>query len=188
MKVNANTLRPGHVIEHDGKRLSVIKYDLILPGKGNAFIAVEMRDVLTGTKTNARFRTGDTVERLTTEERQVQFLYAEGDHFMFMDNESFEQFTVERDMIGEPAAFLQEGMTVTLNSVEGSPIGVQLPSQVTMTVTEADPVVKGQTASSSYKPAILENGIKVMVPPHIQTGTRIVVNPIEREYLERAKD
>lgn len=188
MKVNANTLRPGHVLEHEGKRYAVIKYDLILPGKGNAFIAVEMRDVLTGVKTNARFRTGDTVERLMTNEREVQFLYEEGENLVFMDNETYDQFMVSRDMVGDPAAFLKEGMTVLLNTVEGSPIGVQLPGQVTMEVVEAEPVVKGQTASSSYKPAVLENGVKIMVPPHIAAGTRVVVNPTDREYVERAKD
>ena len=188
MKINANTIRPGNVIEHEGKQWAVLKIQLIQPGKGGAFIQVEMRDVRTGIKTNERWRTQDTVEKLTTEEKECQFLFAEGDILTFMDNETYEQFTLNRDMVGDAADFLQDGMAVTVNTVEGSPIGIELPATVTMEVVEADPVVKGQTASSSYKPAVLENGVRVMVPPHITAGTRIVVNPSDRSYIERAKD
>jgi elongation factor P len=188
MKVQSNTIRPGNVIEHDGRRWIVINYELITPGKGNAFIAVEMRDVTTGTKTNARFRTADTVDRLTTDNRECQYLFVDGENLTFMDNETFDQFLVPAELVGEPAVFLQEGMTVVVTLVEGAAIGVEMPKSVTLTITEADPVVKGQTASSSYKPAILENGVRVMVPPHITTGTRIVVSPIDRTYMERAKD
>lgn len=188
MKVQANTIRPGNVIENEGRRWIVINYDLITPGKGNAFIAVEMRDVTTGTKTNARFRTADTVERLMTDSRECQFLFADGDNLTFMDNETFDQFMVPTELVGEPAVFLQEGMTVVVTLVEGSAIGVEMPKSVTLEIVEADPVVKGQTASSSYKPAVLENGVRVMVPPHIATGTRVVVSPSDRTYMERAKD
>ncbi|MET4700490.1 elongation factor P [Constrictibacter sp. MBR-5] len=188
MKINANTIRPGMVIDHDGRQWAVMKIQLIQPGKGGAFIQVEMRDVRTGTKTNERWRTQDTVEKLTTEDRECQFLFADGDNLTFMDNASYEQFMIGRDTIGDDADFLQDGMAVTVATVEGTPIGITLPSTVTLEVMEAEPVVKGQTASSSYKPAILSNGVRVMVPPHIAVGTRIVVNPTERTYLERAKD
>jgi elongation factor P len=187
MKVQANTLRPGHVIEHQGRQYAVVKYELILPGKGNAFIAVDMRDVRTGVKTNERWRTADTVEKLTTDERACTVLFAEGDQMTLMDTETYDQFTVPRDMAGDAAVFLTDGMEVMVDRVEGTPVGVQPPPHVTLTVTEADAVVRGQTASSSYKPAMLENGVKVMVPPHIETGTRIVVNTADSTYVERAK-
>ncbi len=187
MKINANTIRPGHVIDHDGKQWAVLKIQLIQPGKGGAFIQVEMRDVRTGTKTNERWRTQDTVEKLSTEQKECQFLFADGDIFTFMDNESYEQFTLNRDTIGDGADFLRENIEVTVNFVESSPIGIELPSTVTLRVDQADPVVRGQTAASSYKPAILENGVRVMVPPFVETGDRVVVNPTERTYLERAK-
>ncbi|MEK9682965.1 MAG: elongation factor P [Rhodospirillaceae bacterium] len=188
MKVNANTLRPNHVIEHEGKRYSVLKYDLILPGKGNAFIAIDMRDVSTGVKTNVRFRTQETVEKLTTDEKTCTILFMEENFITLMDSESFDQFTVEKNMAGDAAIFLSDGMEVQVNTVEGTPVGLTPPSSVTLLVSEADAVVKGQTASSSYKPAIMENGVKVMVPPHIQAGTRIVVNTADSSYVERAKD
>lgn len=188
MKINANTIRPGMVIEHDGRQWAVIKIQLIQPGKGGAFIQVDMRDVRTGTKTNERWRTADTVEKLTTDDKECQFLFADGDNFTFMDNATYEQFMVGRDTIGDDAEFLQDGMPVTVSTVEDTPIGVTLPSTVTLEVVEAEPVVKGQTASSSYKPAIMSNGVRIMVPPHIAVGTRVVVNPTERTYLERAKD
>lgn len=188
MKVVANTLRAGHAIEHENRHYMVIKHELILPGKGNAFIALDMRDVMTGTKTNVRFRTGDTVERLHTDEREAQFLYREDALFTFMDNETYDQFTMDAETVGEKADFLQDGMAIRINTVDSTPIGVALPTTVVLEVIEADPVVKGQTASASYKPAILENGMRILVPPHIVTGTRIVVHTENREYVERAKD
>ncbi len=188
MKVQSNTIRPGNVIEHEGRRWVVINYELITPGKGNAFIAIEMRDVQTGTKTNARFRTADSVERLLTDTRECQFLFADGDNLNFMDNETFDQFIIPADQVGDASVFLQEGMTLVITLVEGTAIGVEMPKSVTLEVVEADPVVKGQTASSSYKPAVLENGVRIMVPPHITTGTRVVISPTERTYMERAKD
>ncbi len=188
MKVNANTLRAGQVLEHNGKLWVVAKTAIVQPGKGGAFIQVEMKDVRSGTKTIERFRTQETVERARLDEHEMQFLFADGDSFTFMDNESFEQITITRDLIGEPAVFLQDGMAVTVQMYEGSPLSVELPATVTLGIIEAEPVVKGQTASSSYKPAILENGVKVMVPPHIESGTRIVINTADATYLERAKE
>ena len=188
MKIQANTIRPGYVIEHDGKQWNVLKTELLLPGKGSAFVQVEMRDVKSGNKTNMRYRTSETVEKLMVEEKECTFLYADDDNLTFMDGETFEQFALPRDILGDRAAYLQDGMTVTSELIDGSVTGIQLPQHITTTVVEADPVVKGQTASSSYKPAVIENGMRVMVPPHIEAGTRIVVNTQDSSYVERAKD
>ncbi|MCY4550465.1 MAG: elongation factor P [Defluviicoccus sp.] len=187
MKVNANTIRPGHVIEHDGKQWSVLKIQILQPGKGGAFVQVEMRDVMTGTKSNERFRTQESVEKLMVDEKSCTYLYRADDSVTLMDTETYEQFDLPVGMIGGPVAYLQDGMTITLDLIEGKPVAARLPQQVTMAVTEADPVVKGQTASSSFKPAMLENGARVMVPPHIEAGTRIVVNTEDGSYIERAK-
>lgn len=188
MKVNANTIRPGNVLEYNGRLWLVLKAQNIMPGKGAAVTQVEMRDIRSGTKVNERFRTQETVERARLDEHEMQFLYSEDDRFTFMDNETFEQLEMDRETIGDPAQFLQEGMVCTVTTHEGTPLSVALPPTVTMTVMEAEPVVKGQTASSSFKPAIVENGAKVMVPPHIETGTRIVINTADGTYSERAKD
>ncbi len=188
MKVLANTLRPGHAIEHDGKKYVVVKYELILPGKGNAFIAVDMRDAITGVKTNERFRTQETVEKLMTSEKTCTMLFSDGDQINLMESETYDQFNVHIDMAGEAGIFLVEGMEVTVDTVDDMPVGIRLPQHVTLEISEADAVVKGQTASSSYKPAILENGVKTMVPPHIGAGTRVVINTSDATYVERAKD
>jgi elongation factor P len=188
MKINAIDIKPGYVLEHQGKLWMVVKRELIQPGKGGAFAQIEMRDLRAGTKTNERFRTQETVERVRLDEKEMQFLYFDGNLATFMDNESFEQTVVDRAMIGEAGDFLAEGMVCTLQLYEGEPMSVSLPQSVTMRVTEADPVVRGQTASSSYKPGKLENGRRVMLPPHIEAGTRIVVNTADGSYVERAKD
>ena len=188
MKINANLIRPGNILEHNGKQWGVLKIQLIQPGKGGAFIQVEMRDIRTGIKTQERWRTADTVEKLQVEEKECTFLFSDGDLLTFMDSETYEQFSLARDIVGDPAAFLQDGMPVTVDLVEGSPVSVTLPSTVTMTLTEADPVVKGQTAASSYKPGKLENGLRVLIPPFVEAGTRIVVNTNDGTYVERAKD
>lgn len=188
MKVNANTLRPGHVLEHNGKLWSVARTQIVQPGKGGAFIQVEMKDVRTGTKNTERFRTQETVERARLDEHEMTFLFSDGDLFTFMDKESFEQMNIGRDIIGDPAVYLQEGMACTVQTFEESPLAVEIPSTVVMAVVECEPVVKGQTASSSYKPGLLENGERVMIPPHVEQGTRIVVNTADGTYLERSKD
>lgn len=188
MKIQANQIRPGAVLEHEGRQYSVLKIQLIQPGKGGAFIQVEMRDIKSGTKTNVRWRTQDTVEKLNVEERECTYLYGDEDTLTFMDAQTFDQFALPRDVLGDRAAFLQDNMPVIVDFVEGKPVSVNLPATVTLEVSHADPVVKGQTASSSYKPAMLENGIRVMVPPHIETGTRVVVNTADSSYVERAKD
>jgi elongation factor P len=188
MKINAIDIKPGNVLEHQGKLWLVMKRELIQPGKGGAFAQIEMRDLRSGNKTNERFRTQETVDRVRLDEKEMQFLYFEGDQATFMDNETFEQVTVTKEMIGEPGDFLSEGMMCTLQLYEGEPMSVTIPQTVTMAVVEADPVVKGQTASSSYKPGKLENGRRVLIPPHVEAGTRIVVNTADGSYVERAKD
>ena len=188
MKINAIDIKPGNVLEHSGKLWVVLKRELIQPGKGGAFAQVEMRDIKSGTKTNERYRTQETVERVQLDEKEMQFLFMEGDHVTFMDTESYEQIMVDRSLIGDPADFLKENMMVTVQLYEGTPMSVTLPQSVTMTVVEADAVVRGQTASSSYKPGKLDNGRRVMIPPHIEAGTRIVVNTADGSYVERAKD
>jgi elongation factor P len=188
MKINAIDIKPGNVLEHQGKLWIVLRRELVQPGKGGSFAQVEMRDLRGGSKLNERFRTQETVERVRLDEKEMQFLYFEGDLATFMDNENYEQLTVNREMIGEPADFLREGMICTIQLYEGAPLGVELPQTVIMTVVEADPVVKGQTASSSYKPGKLENGRRIMIPPHVEAGTRLVVNTGDGSYVERAKD
>ena len=188
MKINGNSIKPGNIIEHQGRLWRAVKTQHTQPGKGGAYLQVELKDIRDGTKLNERFRSSETVERVRLDEHPYQFLFASGDEYTFMDQDTFEQITLNSDLIGEPAVFLQEGMVVTLESYEGSPISVDLPETVTMQIVEADAVVKGQTASSSYKPAKLENGVRVMVPPHIESGTRIVVNTADSTYVERAKD
>ncbi len=187
MKIQANTIRPGMVLDHNGKQWSVLKIQLIQPGKGGAFIQVEMRDLSSGNKTNERWRTADTVEKLMVEERDCQYLFAEGDLLTFMDKETYDQFTLPKDAVGDPAAFLQDGMEVQVESIEGKPVGCTLPQTVIMEVVEADAVVKGQTASSSFKPGVLENGVRVLIPPFVAAGDRIVVNTADATYVERAK-
>lgn len=187
MKVTAITLRPGNVIDHNGKLWVVSKFEIMQPGKGASVIQVEMRDLKGGSKDNVRFRTQETVEKIRLEDGEYQFLYSSEDIYTFMNNENYEQIEVPGETIGEPKQFLQEGMTVSIQTFEGKALSVELPGTVIMQITQADPVVKGQTASSSYKPAILENGARVMVPPHVESGTRIVVKTEDGSYVERAK-
>lgn len=188
MKINGNEIRPGNMIEHKNRLWVAVKTEHVKPGKGGAFNQVELKDIRDGTKLNERFRSSETVERVRLDERDFQFLYENGDEYTFMDQETFDQVTVPRGLIGESAVFLQEGMTVQVSSYEGEIVGIALPETVVMKIVEADPVVKGQTAASSYKPAVLENGVKVMVPPHIESGIRIVVNTADQTYVERAKN
>lgn len=186
MKINGNEVRPGHVIEHKGGLWAVVKTEAVKPGKGGAFNQVELKHVIEGTKLNERFRANETVERVRLEQKEHQFLYEEGDMLVFMDNESYEQISLPRDFVGDRAAFLQDGMTVTLEMHEERPLGITLPQQVTLEIVEADPVVKGQTAASSYKPAVLENGLRIMVPPFVTSGEKVVVDTGELTYLRRA--
>ena len=189
MKINGNAIRSGMVIEHKGSLWRAIKTTHTQPGKGGAYLQVELKDIRSGTKLNERFRASETVERAHLEQKEHQFLFSDSNMFTFMDVETFDQVMLGEEILSEnQVAFIQDGMTVVIESHEGNAIGVQLPDSVILTVTEADAVVKGQTASSSYKPALLENGVRCLVPPHIEAGTRIVVNTADGSYVERAKE
>ena len=187
MRINGNAIRVGNVIEHKGQLWVAVRTQAVKPGKGGAFNQVELKDIRNGTKLNERFR-ADEVERVRLDQRQAQYLFEADDLLTFMDGETYEQTMVNKELVGDQAAFLQDGMEVTIESYEGEPLSIVLPDTVVMEIVEADAVVKGQTASSSYKPAVLENGVKVMVPPHIETGTRVVVKTEDSTYVERAKD
>lgn len=189
MKVNALTLRKGNVVElDDGRLYVVVTAENIFPGKGTPVTQLDLRRISDGVKTSVRYRTMEQVEKATVDDRPHTFLYADGEGFHFMNPETYDQLTASTDMIGDQALYLQEGMSVILSVHEGVPIALELPQRVTLEVMETEPVVKGQTASSSYKPAILSNGMRALVPPHITAGTRIVVMTADGSYVERAKD
>lgn len=186
-KMQANQMRAGMVIEFEGQRYTILKQNIMIPGKGNAIIQVDMRNIKTGAKKDQRWRTADVVERLTTEDKEFTYSYAEGTNLVLMDPESFEQTMVPQDILGDRLPFLQENMTVNVKLIEGEPVSMDLPETVVLEIVEADPVVKGQTASSSYKPAVLSNGVKTMVPPFITAGEKIVVKTEDASYYERFK-
>jgi len=186
MKINGNEIRPGNVIEHQGGLWAAVKINAVKPGKGPAYAQVELKNLIDGRKMNERFRASETVERVRLEQKDHTYLYKEGDMLVFMDQENYEQVSIPTDMIGERAAFLQDGMAVTVESHEGRPISVALPEQVTLEITETEPTVKGQTASSSYKPSTVDNGLRIMVPPYMGVGERIIVNTETLEYVKRA--
>ena len=185
-KISGVDIRPGNILEYEKGIWKVAKTQHTQPGKGGAFMQVEMKNLIDGRKTNVRFRSAETVERVRLDTKDFQYLYHDGDMLVFMDKDTYEQVSLPEDLIGEPAAFLQDGMDVVMELYNERPISVQLPDQIEATIVEADAVVKGQTASSSYKPAVLDNGVRVMVPPHISSGTRIVVDTYSREYVKRA--
>lgn len=189
MKIGGNEIRPGNIIEHQGRLWRAVKTQHTQPGKGGAYLQVELKDIRDGTKLNERFRAAEAVERVRLDQRDYQFLFQNGDRFTFMDQETYEQIELPVDLVGEDQVpFLREGMIVVVESHEDEPLSVTLPETVVLEVVEADAVVKGQTASASYKPAVLENGVRIMVPPHVVTGTRVVVNTADQTYVERAKD
>ena len=187
MKINGNEIRPGNVIQHQDTIWVAVKTQHVKPGKGGAFAQIEFKNLIDGRKLNERFRATETVERVRLEQNDYQFLYEQGEALVFMDMESYEQLELQKDFVGERAAFLQDGMEVTVESHEGRPIGIQLPDQVTLEVTDTEPHIKGQTVSSSYKPAILENGVKTGVPPFVVVGDKIVVDTNEITYVKRAE-
>ena len=187
MKVAAITLRKGNVLDYNGKLMVVSNYEIMQPGKGASVIQVEMRDIRSGNKDNVRFRTQETVERVRLDQTDYQYLFNDGETYTFMNMENYEQIPVSAEIVGDPAVFLQDGMQVIIETFEGEPLGVELPDTVVLEVTEAEPVIKGQTATTSYKPAILENGARVMVPPHIDVGTKVVVKTEDASYVERFK-
>jgi elongation factor P len=185
MKISGVDIRPGNILEYERGIWKVAKIQHTQPGKGGAYMQVEMKNLQDGRKTNVRFRSADTVERVRLDTKDFQYLYNDGESLVFMDKDTYEQIQLPTDLVGDAAAFLQDGMDVTLELWEDKPISVELPSQVEATIVEADAVVKGQTASSSFKPALLDNGVRVMVPPHIASGTRIVVDVYERTYVSK---
>ncbi len=187
MKINGNEIRPGNVIEHQGGLWAAVKVNAVKPGKGGAYAQVELKNLIDGRKMNERFRASETVERVRLEQKDHTYLYAEGDMLVFMDTENYEQINIPKDMIGDRAAFLQDGMSVVVEIHEERPIGVQLPEHVTLEVVETEPTVKGQTASSSYKPAKADNGLRIMIPPYMTVGEKIVVNTETLEYVKRAE-
>jgi elongation factor P len=188
MKVTAISLRKGNVIEYNGKLWAIVKNEILQPGKGASVSQIEMRDVRSGNKDNVRFRTQETLERVTLEQDDYQFLYTDESGYNFMHQTTFEQIPISKDIIGYSAVWLQEGMICEVETFEGEPLNVTLPDFVTLEITEAEPVIKGQTATTSYKPAIVSNGEKVMVPPHVESGVRIVIRTEDGSYVERARD
>ena len=188
MRIIASSVRKGNVLEIDNKLYVVLSAESFFPGKGTPTTQIDMRRISDGVKTTERYRTTEQVERATVEEREHQFLYQDGDGFHFMNMENYDQVTVPPDVVGDQAAYLQPEMKVKLSMHEANPIAIELPQKVVLEVTETEPTTKGQTASSSYKPALLSNGVRSAVPPFITAGTRIVVMTADGSYVERAKE
>ncbi len=188
MKVSASSLRKGNAIDVDGKLYVVLSIENIHPGKGTPVTQLDMRRISDGVKVSERYRTTETVERAFVDDREYTFLYQDGDGFHFMNPESFDQVTVTPEMVGDGAAYLVDGLAVTLSTHDDLPIAMSLPARATVEIAETEPVVKGQTASGSYKPAVLVNGVRTMVPTYITAGTRIIVMTEDGSYVERAKD
>ena len=188
MKVIASSLRKGNVIEVDNKLYVIVTAENIHPGKGTPVTQLDMRRISDGVKVAERYRTTEQVERAFVEDREHTYLYQDGEGFHFMNPETYDQVAVSKDIIGDQAPYLQEGMPVMLSIYNGIAIAVELPQRVTLEITDTEPTMKGQTASSSYKPATLSNGVRTMVPPHISAGTRVVIMTADASYVERAKD
>jgi len=188
VKVIASSLRKGNILDIDGKLYVVLSADNFHPGKGTPTTQVDMRRISDGVKVSQRYKTTEQVERAHVEDREFQFLYNDGEGFHFMNSETYDQITLPADLVGDQAAYLQPEMKVMMSVHEGTPVSLELPQKAVLEVVETEPVTKGQTASSSYKPAILSNGVRTQVPPHVAAGTRIVVMTADGSYVERAKD
>ena len=188
VKVIASSLRKGNVLDIDGKLYVVMNAESFHPGKGTPTTQVDMRRISDGVKTQQRYKTTEQVERAHVEDHEFSYLYQDGDGFHFMNQETFDQVQVPADIIGDQSVYLQEGMVVNLSVHEGVPVAIELPQKVTLEIVDTEPVVKGQTASGSFKPAKLSNGGRTMVPTHITVGTRVIVNTVDGSYVERAKD
>jgi elongation factor P len=186
-KIAGNQISRGTLIQHDGGLWLAVKTQAVKPGKGGAYNQVELKNVITGTKLNERFRSDEGVEEVYLEKKDFQFLYASGDTLTFMDIDTYDQIELNADFVGDQVQFLQDGMKVLVQTYEGKPIGIKLPLQVTLEVTEADPVLRGGTAAPSYKSAVLENGLKVQVPPFINAGAKIIVSTEDGTYIRRAE-
>ena len=187
-KVIASTVRKGNILEVEGRLYAVLSAESFFPGKGTPTTQIDMRRLSDGVKTSQRYRTTEQVERAYVEDREHSYLYQDGDNYVFMNPETFDQVTVPGDVIGDQAAYLQEGMICSVSVHEGVAVGIVLPQRVTLEVMETEPTMKGQTASSSYKPAILSNGMRTLVPGHIGPGTKIVVTTADGAYAERSKE
>jgi elongation factor P len=185
-KIYGNEIRPGYILEHDGGLWIAVKTEHVKPGKGGAFAQVEMKNVRDGRKLNERFRSADKVERVRLDQKDQQFLYQNDEMLVIMDDETFEQIELPADILGDRRPFLQDGMKVLVEYYGEEALSIQLPEKVTCEIVETEPVVKGQTAANSFKPAMLDNGVRVMVPPFVGTGERIVVNTETFDYVERA--
>jgi elongation factor P len=185
-KITGNEISPGTLINYDGGLWIAVKTQKVKPGKGGAYNQVELKNVTSGTKLNQRFRSDEAVDEAILDKKDFQFLFASGDMLTFMDMETYDQIELAEDFVGEQAQFLQDGMKTLVQLYEGKPIGIKLPVQVTLTVAEADPVLKGGTAAPSYKSAILENGMRIQVPPFIAAGERIIVATEDGSYVRRA--
>jgi elongation factor P len=188
VKVIASSLRKGNIVEKDGHLYVILTAENIHPGKGTPVTQLDMRRISDGVKVSERYRTTEQVERAFVEDKDYNYLYEDSDGFNFMNNETFEQISVSKDIIGDRAPFLQENMKCVLSVYEGNAVAVELPARIVLEIVETEPTVKGQTASSSYKPAKLSNGVRTMVPPHIAAGTRVVIMTEDASYVERAKD
>jgi elongation factor P len=188
VKVIASSLRKGNIVEIDGKLYVVLTAENFHPGKGTPTTQVDMRRISDGVKTSQRYKTTDQVERAHVEDHEFSYLYKDGDGFHFMNQENYEQIQAPTDVVGDYEKYLQEGMVVNIALHEGIPVSMEIPQKVTLEITDTEPVVKGQTASGSFKPAMLSNGVRTMVPTHITIGTRVVVNTADGSYVERAKD
>ena len=188
VKVIASSVRKGNVLELDGHLCTVISAESFFPGKGTPTTQIDMRRISDGVKMTQRYKTTEQVERAYVEDRDFTYLYQDGEQYVFMNPETYDQLPVDGDVVGDLAAYLQEGMKVTLSVFDDRAVAIELPQRVTLEVVETEPVTKGQTASSSYKPAILSNGVRTLVPPHITAGTRVVIATEDGSYVERAKD
>jgi elongation factor P len=187
MKINGNEIKPGNIIQHKDSIWVAVKTSHVKPGKGGAFAQVELKKIPEGTKLNERFRASETVERLRLENKTYQYLYTEGKLASFMDKETFEQIELSLDFIGEKISLLQDGMDVEIESHEATPINIAFPDHITLKVVDTEPTVKGQTAAASYKPAELENGLRIMVPPFVQVDESVVINSEDLSYVKRAE-
>jgi elongation factor P len=188
VKVIASSLRKGNIVDLDGKLGVIVATENIHPGKGTPVTQMDVRRIADGVKVSLRFKTTDQVERAFVEDKKHQYMYQDNDGFHFMNMESYDQVTLPADIIGDQASYLQPEMEVTISLHEGTPVAIELPPKAVLEVVETEPTVKGQTASSSYKPALLSNGVRTMVPPFVTTGTKIVVQTADGSYVERAKE
>ena len=188
MKVNGNSLKAGMIVSHKGGMWKVIATQAVKPGKGGAFAQVELKNLKDSSKLNERFRASEVVERLYVETKSFQYSYNDGDTYHFMDTNTYEQIGLDKNIINELNIFLQDNMIVSIEFIENNPVSIKLPEHIIEEVTDTEAVIKGQTAASSFKPAILSNGFKIMVPPHIESGTRIVISTTNFSYVEKAKN